>query len=85
MRFDQAMVPYCGKIYTGKRRADRILHETTGHLMEIKTLAVILDGVIYLSEMSACHLCCSRAIPSFRRESQVEDLESEQAGATPDR
>ncbi len=75
MRFDQEMVPYCGKTYTVARRVDRIIHETSGEMIEIKSPSVILDGVVCRSEMSRCRLFCPRAIPSYWREIWLERVE----------
>ena len=75
MRFDKEMVPYCGKVYKVRRRVDRIIHETTGRMIEIKTPSVILDGVVCKSEMSQCRLFCPRAIPAYWREIWLERLD----------
>ncbi|WP_405240826.1 hypothetical protein [Lentisalinibacter orientalis] len=85
MYFDVEMVPYCGKTYTVRRRVDRIIHETTGRMIEIKTPSVILDGVVCRSEMSSCRLFCPRAIPSYWREIWLERVGAEDASPTPDR
>jgi hypothetical protein len=72
MRFDEEMVPYCGKEFTVSKRVDRIIHETTGEMIEIKSPSVILDGVVCRSEVSQCRLFCPRAIPSYWREIWLE-------------
>jgi hypothetical protein len=79
MRFDPEMVPYCGKEYTVRHRVDRIIHETTGRMIEIKSPSVILDGVVCRSEMSSCRLFCPRAIPSYWREVWLERVGSSTA------
>ncbi len=79
MRFDPEMVPFCGKPFTVQRRVDRIIHETTGRMIEIKSPSVILDGVVCRSEMSACRLFCPRAIPSYWREIWLERIEGDSA------
>lgn len=76
MRFDAEMVPYCGNTYTVQQRVDRIIHETTGEMIQIKSPSVILDGVVCRSEMSPCRLFCPRAIPSYWREIWLERLDS---------
>ena len=84
MRFDAEMVPYCGKVYTVRRRVDKIIHETTGQMIDIKTPSVILDGVVCASEMSPCRLFCPRAISSYWREIWLERVESDSTGSRPD-
>ncbi len=84
MRFDPEMVPYCGKTYTVARRVDRIIHETTGKMLDMKSPSVILDGVVCRSEMSACRLFCPRAIPSYWREIWLERVD-DPAAVKPDR
>ena len=75
MRFDEEMVPYCGKDFTVSRLVDRIIHEKTGEMIEMKTPSVILDGVVCRSEVSRCRLFCPRAIPSYWREIWLERTE----------
>jgi len=81
MRFDPEMVPYCGKAFTVQRRVDKIIHETTGSMIGIKTASVILDGVVCRSEMSQCRLFCPRAIPSYWREIWLERIDSDQTSS----
>lgn len=83
MRFDAEMVPYCGKELTVRQRVDRIIHETTGRMIEIKSPSVILDGAICRSEMSPCRLFCPRAIPSYWREIWLERIDSSDESSTP--
>jgi hypothetical protein len=85
MRFDPEMVPYCGQVYTVQHRVDRIIHETTGRMIEIKAPCVILDGVVCRSEMSRCRLFCPRAIPSYWREIWLERIDNDHASSTPGR
>jgi len=76
MRFDPEMAPYCGGVYTVRKRVDRLIHETTGRMIEVKSPSVILDGVVCRSEMSPCRLFCPRAIPSYWREIWLERINS---------
>lgn len=77
MRFDEEMVPYCEKEFAVVKRVDRIIHETTGKMIVIKSPSVILDGVVCRSELSDCRLFCPRAIPSYWREIWLERTEHE--------
>lgn len=75
MRFDEEMVPYCGKSYTVARRVDRLIHEKNGEMIDMKSPCIILEGVVCRSELSACRLFCPRAIPSYWREIWLERLD----------
>jgi len=75
MRFDEEMVLYCGKTYSVRRRVDKIIHETTGEMIEFASPSVILDGVVCRSEVSRCRLFCPRAIPSYWRDIWLERVD----------
>ena len=70
--FDAEEVPYCGGTYRVLRRVDRIVNEKTGHMLEFKTPAVILDSVVCQSRFSDCRMFCPRSIYSYWREIWLE-------------
>ena len=81
MSFDQEMVPYCGSTAKVAKRVGRIIHETTGKMIEIKSPSVILEGVVCRSELSNCRLFCPRAIPSYWRDVWLERESGESMSA----
>lgn len=81
MRFDEEMVPYCGKTYRVARRVDQIVNERTGEMLKMKTPSFILDGVFCRSQFSNCRLFCPRELPSYWREIWLERVESDSGPA----
>lgn len=80
--FDAEEVPYCGKTYRVLRRVTRIVNEKTGHMLEMKTPCVILDGVICDSRYSECRLFCPRSIYAYWREIWLERVEPKPASVS---
>ena len=78
MRFDPEMAPFCGGTFSVRRRVQRIVDEQRGYMIEMKTPAVILDGVICESRFSPKRLFCPRALPSFWREAWLERVDAPQ-------
>ncbi|HWY60242.1 MAG TPA: hypothetical protein VNZ03_37620, partial [Terriglobales bacterium] len=70
--FDAEEVPYCGGTYRVLKRVTKIIHETTGKMLEMKTPCFILDSVVCESRYSECRLFCPRSIYSYWRESWLE-------------
>jgi hypothetical protein len=65
MTFDAEMLPYCGKRFRVLRRVERIVQETTGRLIELGGVAVILENVVCTSRYRRS---CPRSIYSYWRE-----------------
>src|SRR5262249_17430198 len=79
--FDREMLPYCGQKHTVLRPMERFIEERTGEMIELKSDAVILDGVVCHGYDSVNRWFCPRAIYPWWRESwleRVEDQSSEQ-------
>lgn len=70
--FDAEEVPYCGGTYRVLRRVERIINERTGHMREMKTPCIVLDGVVCQSRYSECRLFCPRSIFAYWREIWLE-------------
>jgi hypothetical protein len=75
--FDREMLPYCGQTHRVKRHIERFIDETTGEMIELKTDAVILDGVICRGFRSENRWFCPRAIYPWWREAWLERVEDE--------
>lgn len=66
--FDREMRSYCGGIYQVKAQIDRIIDERTGGMIEIKTDAFVLDGVVCTGDCSPSRWLCPREITPYWRE-----------------
>jgi hypothetical protein len=74
--FDREMEPYCGRTARVKTKVERIVDERNGRLIEFKSDAYILDGVVCNSARSDGRWFCPRAIYPYWRECWVEPVES---------
>jgi len=72
MWFDPEMVPFCGGTYTVRKRISKIIDESSGNMIEMKTPCIMLEGVVCTSRYSRCRMFCPRAIPSYWREIWLE-------------
>jgi hypothetical protein len=79
LAFDREMLPYCGHTYGVKRRVERFIDETTGEMIELKTDALILEGVICRGFRSENRWFCPRAIYPWWREAWLDRVDAEQA------
>jgi hypothetical protein len=77
MRFDQEMVPYCGKTAAVRINVKRIIDEDTGEMLQMKAPTIILEGVYCQAEYSECRLLCPRGVPLFWRELWLERVNAE--------
>ena len=86
MSFDAEMVPYCGTTHRVHHRVNRIIHESSGKMIEMKTPCIVLDGVVCRSRYSSGRFFCPRAIYSYWRESWLERVDGDgaQASSNPD-
>lgn len=67
--FDREMLRYCGQTARVLRRVDRIIEETTGRMITMKTPCVILADAVCVADF---HRSCPRAIYAYWRESWLE-------------
>lgn len=74
LAFDAELVPYCGKVYRVRTRVSRFIDEQTGKMKQLKTPAVILDGVVCQSRFSGQRMFCPREIYLWWREIWLERL-----------
>lgn len=74
MSFDAELVPYCGGIYRVRGRVEKFVDERTGHLRQLKTPAVILEGAFCQSRYSNHRMFCPRSIFSWWREIWLERI-----------
>ena len=79
--FDREMLPYCGKTYTVKRPVRRFIDEASGEMIELKTDAVILDGVICQGYDSIGRWFCPRAIYPWWRECWLHKADDDESSS----
>jgi hypothetical protein len=72
LSFDTEMVPYCGRTARVRGRINRIIHEHTGKMIEIKSDSIILEGVVCKADY---HRFCTRATYPYWREIWLEKLD----------
>ncbi len=84
LRFDAEAVPYCGGTYRVRSRVERIIHEKTGKMIELKNDAVILEGVVCQARYSSLRMLCPRAIYTYWRETWLERVNPEGANRPPE-
>lgn len=66
--FDREMIPYCGKTFRVRRRVNRFIDDYRGgRMVELKTEAITLEGVVCTGDLSQRRWFCPRkAIPYWR-------------------
>ncbi len=65
LTFDAEMLPYCGKRFRVLRRVERLIEETTGRVVELPGVAIILESVICTAHFRRS---CPRSIFPYWRE-----------------
>jgi hypothetical protein len=75
MVFSAEMVPYCEQEFRVSSIVTRLIDEKNGRLIEMKTPAVILDGVICNARYLKNLLFCPRATYPYWREIWLERVE----------
>lgn len=90
LRFDQEMLPFCGKTFTVRQRIRRFIDDRTGRMIELKTDSVTLDGVVCSGDWSTSRWLCPRGIYPYWREGWLRRVEApvtsdQRDGAAPDR
>jgi hypothetical protein len=73
--FDREMRSYCGGIYRVKARIERIIDERTGRMIEIKSDAFVLDGVVCTGDCSPSRWLCPREITQYWREAWLSRVD----------
>lgn len=73
--FDREMRSYCGGIYQIKARIERIIDERTGRMIEIKTDAFVLDGVVCTGDCSPSRWLCPREITPYWRDAWLSRVD----------
>lgn len=72
--FNAELVPFCGKVFRVRTRLERFIDEKTGKMRNMKTPAIILDGVYCQSLYSGKRILCPRAIFLWWREVWLERI-----------
>ncbi len=78
--FDREMLPYCGGVFEVRRRVSRFVDDSSGKMIDLKSEAVTLQGVVCSGDLSLRRWFCPRAIFPFWRESWLRRVD---AGVTP--
>lgn len=69
LSFDPEMLKYCGRTAKVLRRVDRIVDESSGRMLEMKTPCIVLADVICTADY---HRSCPRGVYSYWREIWLE-------------
>ena len=68
MWFDQEMVQYCGGRYRVQMRVDRLIHEKTGKMLQMKNPCIQLEAVHCRATCTMKRMGCPRAVNTYWRE-----------------
>jgi len=77
--FDHEMAAYCGRVARVQGRVNKLIEESNGEMIEIKSDCILLEGVVCVADY---HLFCTRAIYSYWRELWLEKVEDPAAEPT---
>src|SRR3954453_707140 len=77
LSFDAEMANFCGRTARVMKRVNKIIEESNGEMIEIKSDCIMLEGVFCTGDY---HLFCTRAIMSYWREIWLERVDP---GAAP--
>jgi hypothetical protein len=82
LSFDGEMSNYCGRTARVRARVNRLIEESNGEMIDIKSDCIILEGVVCGGDY---HRFCTRAIYPYWREIWLEKVSDEphQNGSTP--
>jgi hypothetical protein len=82
LSFDGEMSNYCGRTARVRARVNRLIEESTGEMVDIKSDCIILEGVVCAADY---HRFCSRAIYPYWREVWLEKVDDAPGrnGSTP--
>ena len=75
LTFDSELAVYCGRTARVQSRVNHIIEESTGEMIDIKTDAIILEGVVCTADY---HRFCTRAIYSYWREIWLEKIDPDE-------
>lgn len=81
--FDREMLPYCGGTFEVRRRVSRFIDDRTGKMIDLKSEAFTLQGVVCSGDLSLRRWFCPRAIFPFWRESWLRRVDPEVGPAVP--
>jgi hypothetical protein len=84
MSFEMEMAPYCGRVFRVRDRVHRFVDERTGFMKQLKTPAVILEGVTCGAHYSNKRWLCPRGIFPWWREVWLERVVEFEAHAEAD-
>jgi hypothetical protein len=73
--FDWEMMRYCGGRYRVRSRVRRFIDDRNGKMVELKTDAVILEGVTCTGNFSSRRWFCPRAVYPYWRESWLKRVD----------
>lgn len=73
LSFDGEMSNYCGRTARVRARVNRLIEESTGEMVDIKSDCIILEGVVCAADY---HRFCTRAIYPYWREIWLEKIDS---------
>lgn len=83
MGFHSEMVPFTGKTYRVLRRIEKIVHEKTGKMIQLKNDAVILEDVVCQARyINMCRRFCPRSVYLYFREIWLERVETPAAAGS---
>jgi hypothetical protein len=82
LSFDGEMSNYCGRMARVRGRVNRLIEESNGEMIDIKSDCVILEGVVCAGDY---HRFCTRAIYAYWREIWLEKIDAppDQKGCFP--
>ena len=84
MRYDKEMLKYSGGRYRVQMRVERLIHEQTGKMLEMKNPCIQLENVFCRAECTPMRIGCPRASNTYWREiwlRRVAESEADEAGA----
>jgi hypothetical protein len=70
--FDIEMMVFCGQEFTVRKRVERLVDEIDGHMIELSTDCIMLEGGVCSGEHSLGRWLCPRAIYSYWREAWLD-------------
>jgi hypothetical protein len=72
LSFDGEMSNYCGRTARVRARVNRLIEESTGEMVDIKSDCIVLEGVVCAADY---HRFCTRAIYPYWREIWLEKID----------
>lgn len=76
MWFGPDQAPYCGDTFRVRRRVTRIIDESSGKMLTMRSPCITLEGVVCRGHYSDGRLMCPRAITPYWREGWLERLDA---------